>query len=305
MLLRDRLLARLNQMGRSPDYVLLAAEVLGIRNAPPMLAKRLVDQALVLEDRREEWLRRGQQICDAAPVGPGVYVLRDSDGRPLYVGKANNLRRRLRTHFAPRRWRNVKAEFARATQAEWLVVGSEVEALIREASLIRTLAPAVNVQVGTPQGDTRAVPEALRRDSVVVLPSAAEDAVELLATRVTGRVMLVRVRRDSKGLRTAATRVWHFFYADDRPGGQSGSVAPDVDNAYSDRTDAGTLRDVLVMDNCAPIVWSWLAGRGASATRLDPHDANVSEFERRIRVLLRDDDLFSKRIVVLRSGRRR
>ena len=41
-MLRDRLLARLAEMGRAPDYVRLASDVLGIRNVPPSLAERLV-----------------------------------------------------------------------------------------------------------------------------------------------------------------------------------------------------------------------------------------------------------------------
>ena len=52
-MLRDKLLARLAEMGDAPDHQRLAAEVLGIRGAPPELARRLVAQALVLEDRRD------------------------------------------------------------------------------------------------------------------------------------------------------------------------------------------------------------------------------------------------------------
>src|SRR3954471_6680783 len=100
-------------MGDAPDHQRLAAEVLGIRGAPPELARRLVAQALVLEDRRDVWREAGERICRDAPQGPGVYVLRDEAERVLYVGKANNLRRRLRTHFAERRWRGLKAEMSR------------------------------------------------------------------------------------------------------------------------------------------------------------------------------------------------
>ena len=96
-------------MGDAPDHQQLAAEVLGIRGAPPELARRLVAQALVLEDRREVWRTAGERICRDAPAVPGVYVLKDAAGRALYVGKAVNLRRRLRTHFAERRWRSLKA----------------------------------------------------------------------------------------------------------------------------------------------------------------------------------------------------
>src|SRR5947199_2519290 len=104
-LLRDRLLARLAEMGDAVDHQRLAAEVLGIRGAPPELARRLVAQALVVEDRRDEWRRAGERICSEAPPTPGVYVLKDADDRAIYVGKAVNLRRRLRAHFAERRWR--------------------------------------------------------------------------------------------------------------------------------------------------------------------------------------------------------
>src|SRR4029077_7189251 len=76
-------------------------------------------QALVLEDRREIWRQAGERICRQAPPAPGVYVLKDSDGRALYVGKAVHLRRRLRAHFAERRWRALKPGMSRAADAEW------------------------------------------------------------------------------------------------------------------------------------------------------------------------------------------
>ena len=105
-MLRDRLLARLAEMGTAPDHQRLAAEVLGIKGAPPELARKLVAQALVLGDRREEWRRAGERICREAPATPAVYLLKDAADRPLYVGKAINLRRRLRAHFGERRARS-------------------------------------------------------------------------------------------------------------------------------------------------------------------------------------------------------
>jgi predicted GIY-YIG superfamily endonuclease len=256
--------------------------VLGIRNAPPVLAKRLVEQALVVEDRRDAWLRTGERVCAASPSSPGVYVLRDDHGRALYVGKSNNVRRRLRTHFAPRRWRAIKPEFARAADAAWQVVGSEVEALVLEALWIRQLAPVVNVQVGQPVLGTRAVPASLVRDTLLVLPSADESRVVLLAARASGPVTTWEVARDGVGLASAVTRARSFFRA-----------AAVNDDADDDREDAAL----------APLVFSWLAGRGASATRLDPHDAgSAGELRRRIERLLDDAGLFTGRIVVVGSG---
>src|SRR5438093_8843473 len=134
---RDKLLSRLDEMGAAPDHQRLAAEVLGIRGAPPDLARRLVAQALVLEDRRETWRRAGDRICRAAPASPGVYVMKDAGGRALYVGKTVNLRRRLRTHFADRRWRALKPEMARGVAAAGQEAGCETAALLREAAAVR------------------------------------------------------------------------------------------------------------------------------------------------------------------------
>src|SRR5262249_39535111 len=94
-LLRDKLLARMRDADAPIDHQRLAADVLGIRGAPPDLARRLVAQALVVEDRREAWRWTGDEICRGAPAAPGVYILKDETDRALYVGKAVNVRRRL------------------------------------------------------------------------------------------------------------------------------------------------------------------------------------------------------------------
>lgn len=260
-------------MGETPDYVALATEVLGIRNAPPPLARRLVTQALVIEDRREAWLQTGARIAASAPAVPGVYVLRDADGQVLYVGKAINLRRRLRTHFAARRWRGLKAPLARAAQAEWQLVGSELEALLREAVLIRDLQPTVNVQVGAPNQKGRDVPAPLQRDVVVVLPSVEERQAELVAARTDGQWLQVRVRRDAESedeLAAAVRRLVGFF--------QHPSPCEDP-------------------SPFAPIVFSWLAYRGGAATRLDPQAwTSFDEAVVRMKKLLADKDLFTQRL---------
>ena len=273
-MLRDKLLARIAEMGDPPDYQRLTADVLGIRGAPPDLARRLVAQALVLEDRREQWRAAGERICRDAPPTPGVYVLHDADGRALYVGKAVNLRRRLRAHFAERRWRALKPEMSRAASAEWREVGSEIEALLREAALIRELEPPVNVQVGAPNPDTRLVPRALVRDVLVVLPSIETDSVELLAAKIDGAWMMQQTRRSGADLAVHSRRIMTFF----RLGGDAHS-GPAHPAPFS------------------PLVFSWLAGRGAEATRLDPHDLRAArDLSARLASLFADDRLFAERL---------
>jgi predicted GIY-YIG superfamily endonuclease len=278
VLLRDRLLAGLDEMGDAPDYVRLASDVLGIRNAPPALARKLVSQALVLEDRRDAWTAAGEQIVATAPVTPGVYVLRDTDGQSLYVGKAVNLKRRLRAHFAPRRWRGLKAPLARVAQAEWFEVGSELEALLREAALIRDLRPIVNVQIGPPKRRTREVPPSLWKDVLLVLPSVEPARAELVGARADGGWFQQSVARDGRDLATHVRRVFRFF-----------------------RSPLRTREDLTPL---APLVFSWLAARGAKTTRLDPLDAaTLAELETRLVTLLGDADLFTERLVLASGGR--
>ena len=258
-------------MGDAPDHQQLAAEILGIRGAPPDLARRLVAQALVVGDRRDAWHQAGERICREAPPTPGVYVLRDEAGRALDVGKAVNLRRRLRAHFAERRWRGLKADMSRAAAAEWQEVGSELEALLREAATIAELRPSVNVQIGAPTLSSRAVPPALMRDVVVIVPSVEDDSIELVAARAAGGWMIQRTRRSGADLAVHAARLRRFF---------------------SSRTRAGAGEHAL-----APIVFSWLAGRGRDATRLDPHDVvSARELRARLAALLSDDRLFVERL---------
>jgi predicted GIY-YIG superfamily endonuclease len=274
-MLRDKLLARLAEMGDAPDHQRLAADVLGIRGAPPELARRLVAQALVLEDRREIWRRAGDRIGRDAPASPGVYVLTDTDGRALYVGKAINLRRRLRAHFAKRRWRALKPDLSRAANAEWQEVGSELEALLREGALIQERQPLVNVQIGAPVLSTRAVPAALVRDVLVLMPSVEPDSVELVGAAVDGRWMIQRTRRNGADLAVHSMRIMRFF--------RGVLSAPRI---VALRTAA-----------LSPIVFSYLAHRGGDATRLDPNDVrDARELRARLDALLRDDALFRERL---------
>jgi len=275
-MLRDRLLARLAEMGDAPDHQRLAAEVLGIRGAPPDLARRLIAQALVVEDRRESWRRAGERICRDAPPSAGVYVLKDADDRALYVGKAVNLRRRLRAHFADRRWPAIKPGMSRTADAEWRAVGSELEALLREAALIHDLQPPLNVQVSAPELDTRGVPRALARDILVVLPSVEADSVELIAAAIDGRWMIQRTRRSGDDLAVHSQRVMRFFHGAFRQASGRAIAVPPL----------------------APIVFSWLAQRGDAVTRLDPHDVrDARQLRARLAALFRDDRLFRERLL--------
>ncbi len=81
------------------------------------------------------------------PTQPGVYRFRDRHGRVVYVGKATNLRARLSNYFQDlsRLHPRTRAMVTTATQVDWTVVRSEVEALILEHSWINEYDPRFNV----------------------------------------------------------------------------------------------------------------------------------------------------------------
>jgi hypothetical protein len=258
-------------MGTTPDYVRLAEEILGIRNAPPALAQTLVSQALVIEDRREQWLAAGARIAAAAPAAPGVYALRAGE-TVLYVGKATNLRRRLQSHFAPRRWPSLPPSLARVDNAEWRVVGSELEALLREMEWIAEFEPPVNTQIAPPALATREIPSRLVRDVIAVLPSVESDSVELVGARVIGATVIQRSRRNGADLAVHAERLWKFFRG----------------------------RPVHSAATLSPIVYSWLARRGSAATWIDAGDlASARDLRARLQTLFDAGELFAERIVVV------
>ncbi len=78
---------------------------------------------------------------------PGVYLFRDARGAVLYVGKAKSLRQRVRSYFRAEADHTAKTrELMRHVDGiETLVVGSEAEALILEANLIKEHRPRFNI----------------------------------------------------------------------------------------------------------------------------------------------------------------
>jgi len=93
----------------------------------------------VASERIEERLRR-------LPGKPGCYIMKDADGNVLYVGKAASLRGRVPNYFrspaelSPK----IRAMVSHVDDFEYVTVGSEIEALIAENSLIKTYKPKYN-----------------------------------------------------------------------------------------------------------------------------------------------------------------
>jgi DNA polymerase-3 subunit epsilon len=95
--------------------------------------------------QRAEGARRSREErpdLSGLPKDPGVYIFRDADGRPLYVGKSVCLRTRARAHFTtPVAWTG------QAEHVDYQPTESELGALVLENRLIKALKPPGNTQL--------------------------------------------------------------------------------------------------------------------------------------------------------------
>src|SRR5215203_1858000 len=107
-------------------------------------ATRLSDlRALAAPRKRRVYGKR--TLASGAPTRPGVYLFRDRHDQVLYVGRARDLRARLRSYFRSERQRpSVEAALLALDRVEWRVLGSELEAAFEEVRLIRELQPPAN-----------------------------------------------------------------------------------------------------------------------------------------------------------------
>ncbi len=83
------------------------------------------------------------------PVDPGVYQFFNSVNEIIYIGKAKNLRNRVRSYFRSQKGMSAKniSMIKRIHNLDWIVVRSEVEALLTEANLIKTHKPKYNIDL--------------------------------------------------------------------------------------------------------------------------------------------------------------
>ena len=107
-------------------------------------ARRVSDlRKLAAPRRRRVYGKR--PLLRGAPTRPGVYLFRDRRDQVLYVGRARDLRARLRSYFRSERQRpSVEAALLALERIEWRVLGSELEAALEELRLIRDLQPPAN-----------------------------------------------------------------------------------------------------------------------------------------------------------------
>lgn len=98
---------------------------------------------------KQAWPEQVQEKLKNLPGKPGCYIYRGADGSVLYVGKALSLRNRVRSYFqdSARHGIRIARLVSKIRDLEWIVVDSEVEALVLECNLIKEHRPPFNVRL--------------------------------------------------------------------------------------------------------------------------------------------------------------
>ncbi len=86
-----------------------------------------------------------KEKLEKLPDLPGCYLMKDEDGVVIYVGKAVNLKNRVRSYFHGQHDPKTEMLVAHIADLETVIVGNETEALILEANLIKEHAPHYNI----------------------------------------------------------------------------------------------------------------------------------------------------------------
>ncbi len=86
---------------------------------------------------------------DRLPRSPGVYLFKDAAAKVIYVGKAKNLSSRVHSYFQESRARDPKTEILvrRVEDLDYVVLGSEIEALVAENNFIKEYSPRYNIKL--------------------------------------------------------------------------------------------------------------------------------------------------------------
>ena len=130
-----------------PDAEATAEILLRLIGMAQERGARTVADVVELAATKPRRVQRKRSLAFGAPQRPGVYLFRDKHDQVLYVGRARDLRARLRSYFRSDRQRPaVEAALAALERVEWRVLGSELEAALEELRLIRELRPPANAR---------------------------------------------------------------------------------------------------------------------------------------------------------------
>jgi DNA polymerase III epsilon subunit family exonuclease len=134
-----------------PDAEATAEILLALIGLAQERGATTVAELVDLAAPRARRLAGKRSLVAGAPPRPGVYLFRDRNEEVLYVGRARDLRGRLRSYFRSERQRPaVEAALGALERIEWHVLGSELEAALEELRLLRELRPPGNARSTRP-----------------------------------------------------------------------------------------------------------------------------------------------------------
>ena len=166
---------------------------------------RTVADAVAFSAPMRRPARARRNLARDVPSGPGVYLFRDAREQVLYVGKATDLRARVRSYFSgPAQRRPVEHALAATERIEARPLGSELEAALVELELIQRLRPPANSRGAHPERCcylTLTVSEPVPRLSVTKEPAPGELSAGPFRSRGEAQAAAQAVR-SAYGLRT-------------------------------------------------------------------------------------------------------
>ena len=134
-----------------PDAEATAEILIALIGMAQERGARTVADLVELAATQPRRVHRKRSLAFGAPQRPGVYLFRDAHDQVLYVGRARDLRARLRSYFRSEKQRPaVEAALGALERIEWRVLGSEFEASLEELRLIRELRPPANARSARP-----------------------------------------------------------------------------------------------------------------------------------------------------------
>lgn len=106
-----------------------------------------------MSNKANDKLKTIREKIKRFPIGPGLYFMKDSADKVLYIGKANNLRSRVASYFGQAgsvvvsRGPKITEMIAKVSAVDFLETETEVEALLAEARLIKDIRPPYNTSM--------------------------------------------------------------------------------------------------------------------------------------------------------------
>lgn len=93
-----------------------------------------------------------KNIISNLPQGSGVYLFKDAQGEILYIGKAKNIRTRVRSHFRDSKDKHWANFYNQVTDIDTITTPTEKDALVLESEMVKKYQPKYNVELKDDKG---------------------------------------------------------------------------------------------------------------------------------------------------------